>query len=109
VRIVCMTMSSLSCAILIIVSARHGHTTLVKWLITKMRAEVNARGSSGETPLMDAASYGHLEAVKCLVETGKAHPGLPDRNGQVLYHTIPYHIIPDIEFIIYYVVWYFTT
>ena len=48
-------------------AARAGHADTVKSLLTAAKADVDGRGERGDTPLMEAARFGHDEVVRALL------------------------------------------
>ncbi|KAF6841878.1 ankyrin repeat protein, partial [Colletotrichum musicola] len=65
-------------------AVRNGHTDMVALLIEK-GAEVNVKGSFGDTPLHLAAKKGHTDIVALLVENG-AKKNVEDNNSTTLLH-----------------------
>jgi len=51
-------------------AAKYGKVTVIDLLITMYRGKVNARHSTGKTPLDFAIEFGHEEAVRYLQSRG---------------------------------------
>ena len=52
------------------IAARLGNSNIIKIMLEKEGADVDARNESGWTPLHTAANYGRVEAIKVLLEAG---------------------------------------
>ncbi|PTB65483.1 hypothetical protein BBK36DRAFT_1122447 [Trichoderma citrinoviride] len=63
-------------------SARRGHTAVVKLLCEKSGIWLNHQDVSGQTPLSLASQEGHVEVVKLLLERHGIDIHLPDHQGQ---------------------------
>ncbi len=70
----------LTCIRLCLCQASKGNTALLQ-LLLKHSAKANAKDSTGSTPLHRAASANKAEAVKMLVEQGKANMEAKDKTG----------------------------
>ena len=53
---------------------------MVTYLL-KAELDVNAQDATGDTPLMDAAKFGHFEVAKLLVEDPKMNVTLVNKEG----------------------------
>jgi ankyrin repeat protein len=51
----------------LLLAARGGHADTVKSLLTAAKADVNGKDERGNTPLMEAARFGHDEVVRALL------------------------------------------
>ncbi|KAI0281531.1 hypothetical protein BC826DRAFT_1068996 [Russula brevipes] len=67
-----------------------GHLELVRLLLDCEPDVVNAQESEGETPLHQAAYYGHLEVAKALLEHGRTRRLLSPCSG--VEHAKRYHM-----------------
>ena len=59
-------------------AVQSGRLDLVRWLVKKGKADVNARGLRGQTSLHVVAELRCLDLVKCLVEEGDANVDIKD-------------------------------
>ena len=57
-----------------------GHEGIIRYLACELRLDANARDASGESPLHDAARFGHLAVAKTLLSAG-ADPSLVSKEG----------------------------
>eukprot|EP00029_Vermamoeba_vermiformis_P003176 TRINITY_DN13551_c0_g1_i1.p1 TRINITY_DN13551_c0_g1~~TRINITY_DN13551_c0_g1_i1.p1 ORF type:complete len:167 (-),score=52.34 TRINITY_DN13551_c0_g1_i1:61-561(-) len=51
-------------------AAFNGKDDVVSWLIHDAKCDINARDADGNTPLIKAASRGHISTVKLLLQSG---------------------------------------
>jgi ankyrin repeat protein len=58
-----------------------GHEAVVKQLLGTVKANINSKDDSGQTPLLLAARGGHEAVVMLLLATGKADINLKDNMG----------------------------
>ena len=58
-----------------------GHDHIVPWLLDDLNLDVDARDAEDDTPLHDAARFGHVAVVKALLARG-ASTGLKNAAGQ---------------------------
>jgi hypothetical protein len=65
-------------------AAMEGHSEMIRFLHSKGR-ELNNIDRRGRTPLMEAALWGRLTVVNCLLELG-VDPSAKDRKGCGAYH-----------------------
>ena len=61
-------------------ASRTGNTHIIELLLLTHGPDIDSTTADGETPLMIAARYGKLQAVKCLLGKG-ASPSLEDNGG----------------------------
>jgi len=66
-------------------SAFHGHEAVISSLVGSDAGLLNARDSSGSTPLHEAVKSGNLDAAECIVRLG-ADCSLADNIGQTILH-----------------------
>jgi len=66
-------------------SAFHGREAVISSLVASDAGLLNARDSSGSTPLHEAAKSGNLDAAECIVRLG-ADCSLADNIGQTILH-----------------------
>lgn len=66
-------------------AAFHGHVRVINLLIASNANLLNARDSSGSSPLHEAVKHGNLNAVKCIIQLG-ADVSLVDNIGQTILH-----------------------
>jgi len=52
------------------IAVTNGNRVIVDWLIKTLNVKLNSKNHDGCTPLMYAASVGHLDILKYLVENG---------------------------------------
>ncbi|KAJ5520410.1 hypothetical protein N7463_000863 [Penicillium fimorum] len=65
------------------VATERNHKGIVKRLLTgSRRADPNARDENGQTPLFNAAFYGHIGVVELLLEAHGIDPHLGDTDGK---------------------------
>ena len=62
-------------------ASRAGHADAVRTILSSPGADVNARAETGETPLIEAARFGHDEVVSALLSSG-ADVKAKDRQGK---------------------------
>lgn len=46
------------------IASKHGYEGIVDWILEQTDVELNGLNVAGDTPLILAASYGHLEIVR---------------------------------------------
>ncbi|OAA74311.1 Ankyrin repeat-containing domain protein [Akanthomyces lecanii RCEF 1005] len=68
-------------AVVKLLLATNGHTAVVKLLLATDKVNVNAKDSSGQTPLSRAAENGHEAVVKLLLATDKVGVDAKDDDG----------------------------
>jgi len=61
-------------------AAYWGHIDTVRYLLEKLKLDVNVADHSGDTALHDAARFGHFEVVKILVDNN-ANQSLKNKQG----------------------------
>ena len=57
-----------NCALSLAVT--NGNRVIVDWLVKQKKVKLNSKNNDGCTPLMYAASVGHLDILKYLIENG---------------------------------------
>lgn len=62
-------------------AARGGHADTVSTLLVSSKADVNGRDESGNTPLIEAARFGHDDVVRALL-TAKADVRAKNNEGK---------------------------
>ncbi|KAM0897028.1 hypothetical protein ACQ4PT_022813 [Festuca glaucescens] len=71
-------------------AAANGKAHVCRYLIQDLGFPVDAPSSSGETPLLLAATFGHTETAAYLLERG-ATPRAPDTDGETPLHWAAYN------------------
>ncbi|KAM0867793.1 hypothetical protein ACQ4PT_041747 [Festuca glaucescens] len=71
-------------------AAANGRAHVCRYLIQDLGFPVDAPSSSGETPLLLAATFGHTETAAYLLERG-ATPRAPDSDGETPLHWAAYN------------------
>ncbi|XP_047065021.1 ankyrin-1-like [Lolium rigidum] len=71
-------------------AAANGRAHVCRYLIQDLGFPVDAPSSSGETPLLLAATFGHTETAAHLLERG-ASPCAPDTDGETPLHWAAYN------------------
>lgn len=66
-------------------AAFHGHEGVIKLLVASSASVLNARDSSGSSPLHEAMKSGNLNAARCIVHLG-ADVNIIDNVGQTILH-----------------------
>lgn len=65
--------------------AFHGHERVINLLVASNASLLDARDSSGSSPLHEAMKHGSLNAAKCIISLG-ADVNLVDNIGQTILH-----------------------
>ena len=71
-------------------AAANGRTRVCRYLVQDLGLPVDARSSSGDTPLVLAATDGHTATAAYLLERG-TDPRAPDSDGDTPLHWAAYH------------------
>ncbi|XP_046567998.1 serine/threonine-protein phosphatase 6 regulatory ankyrin repeat subunit A-like [Haliotis rubra] len=64
-----------------------GHVEVVKYVLSQNAVDINSRGNSSKTPVMDAGRNGHKDMVELLVQNG-ANLSLSDAHGDNILHYV---------------------
>lgn len=76
-------------------AAKRGYTEQIKEALVTDKDGINKKDSLGNTPLSWAASGGHLEAVKLLIELGSDVNSV-NNNGDTPLHRAAWKNSPDV-------------
>ncbi|PHU09881.1 hypothetical protein BC332_21741 [Capsicum chinense] len=68
-------------------AAHQGKLELCKYLVEKLKIDVNELDVDGQNPVLHAARQGHTATVECLIEKG-ADPAILSAKGTVLHNAV---------------------